>query len=440
MRKKLLNFLIWFCIFGVSLISTSLMNLVSVRADSPPDLSVVEFARSHDTDTNPLKQTVNINIPVNAIPVSTTDITVNYKLSGGVMADSGYQVTDENNGVLTVIAGDLGAFLSLSVEHLQKECVKDESLIVNLTAVSDNAVLGSRTSYIYYLDDNCPKTTLTIDPANPTGQNGWYLSAPKIYLKADPSSAKTYYQWDSDTRGNWLPYSDVITAKEGQHKLYYLSKNCNEAYAREKEQVKVVNVDSLAPLAPQVSATVDNNGHVQLSWELVSDAASYTVTRVDTAMSRNVGNVSSLLDDTTLRGNTYTYEVTATDSAGNISAPGAVTVSVPNITVSSVPCTTAVHHKIKKAIATGANSQSTISQETPSTTVSPQVQGTNDTNNPATDTSSSNKDWSRLLLALSILVIAAGVAIGGYYGYEWWMEKRGGNTPKSSPPKSKSRW
>lgn len=44
--------------------------------------------------------------------------------------------------------------------------------------------------------------------------------------------------------------------------------------------------------------------------------------------------------------------------------------------------------------------------------------------------------WNRLLVALAILVIAAGAAIGGYYGYEWWAKS------KEEPPKSKSssRW
>src|SRR5690606_32762476 len=31
--------------------------------------------------------------------------------------------------------------------------------------------------------------------------------------------------------------------------------------------------------------------------------------------------------------------------------------------------------------------------------------------------------WNRLFLAISILIIAAGVSICGYYGYQWWMLK-----------------
>jgi len=49
------------------------------------------------------------------------------------------------------------------------------------------------------------------------------------------------------------------------------------------------------------------------------------------------------------------------------------------------------------------------------------------------------RNWNRLLLAISILIIAAGAAIGGYYGYEWWMARR--EEPfRDQGPKSKSRW
>jgi len=49
-----------------------------------------------------------------------------------------------------------------------------------------------------------------------------------------------------------------------------------------------------------------------------------------------------------------------------------------------------------------------------------------------------SRGWSRLLVALAILIIAAGAAIGGYYGYEWYAGKsRDREGPDS---KSSSRW
>jgi len=43
--------------------------------------------------------------------------------------------------------------------------------------------------------------------------------------------------------------------------------------------------------------------------------------------------------------------------------------------------------------------------------------------------------WNRLLVALSILIIAAGIAVGGYYGYEWMQAKS-----KDTDTPSKDRW
>ncbi len=46
--------------------------------------------------------------------------------------------------------------------------------------------------------------------------------------------------------------------------------------------------------------------------------------------------------------------------------------------------------------------------------------------------------WSRLLVALAILIIAAGAAIGGYYGYEWYASR---SHEDGEPPESRSnRW
>lgn len=58
---------------------------------------------------------------------------------------------------------------------------------------------------------------------------------------------------------------------------------------------------------------------------------------------------------------------------------------------------------------------------------------------PAPEEKTQSGGWNKLLVALSILVIAAGAAIGGYYGYEWLMLKS--KDDEDEPPtKSSSRW
>lgn len=56
----------------------------------------------------------------------------------------------------------------------------------------------------------------------------------------------------------------------------------------------------------------------------------------------------------------------------------------------------------------------------------------------STNENASAKDWSRILLLVSILIIAAGIIIGGYYGYEWYLNHRIGAGENN--PKNKSRW
>ncbi|MBM2821229.1 MAG: hypothetical protein HW405_989 [Candidatus Berkelbacteria bacterium] len=51
---------------------------------------------------------------------------------------------------------------------------------------------------------------------------------------------------------------------------------------------------------------------------------------------------------------------------------------------------------------------------------------------------SGKEGWNRLLVALALLIIAAGVAIGGYYGYEWYASKSTDGEPPES--KSSNRW
>jgi len=48
------------------------------------------------------------------------------------------------------------------------------------------------------------------------------------------------------------------------------------------------------------------------------------------------------------------------------------------------------------------------------------------------------RGWSRILVALAILIIAAGAAIGGYYGYVWYASRSHDEEPPAS--KSSNRW
>ncbi|MDZ7587158.1 MAG: hypothetical protein U0946_05340, partial [Patescibacteria group bacterium] len=81
-----------------------------------------------------------------------------------------------------------------------------------------------------------------------------------------------------------------------------------------------------------------------------------------------------------------------------------------------------------------------VPQVTPKTTPKEEVATPTPTPtpSPSEEGKATTGGWSKLLVALSILIIAAGAAIGGYYGYEWLMLK---GKDKEPPEKdSSSRW
>ncbi len=88
----------------------------------------------------------------------------------------------------------------------------------------------------------------------------------------------------------------------------------------------------------------------------------------------------------------------------------------------------------------GGQSIAKAPAETPAVTEQPkeeQVAQTLKTEEKSTPAEARN--WNRLLLAISILIIAAGAAVGGYYGYEWYLARK--EEPlKHNEPRSKNRW
>lgn len=70
----------------------------------------------------------------------------------------------------------------------------------------------------------------------------------------------------------------------------------------------------------------------------------------------------------------------------------------------------------------------------------PQVSSSPSPTPAAEEKTGASNDWSKLLVALSILIIAAAAAIGGYYGYEWLMSRSKENDDDEPPAKSSDRW
>ncbi|MCB9800889.1 MAG: right-handed parallel beta-helix repeat-containing protein [Pseudomonadales bacterium] len=102
-----------------------------------------------------------------------------------------------------------------------------EEGIYDITShATDNAgnVETTYTIKIVY-DKTIPEVVLTIDPATPDGNNGWYkLYEPEITLTASDNYDVDYieYQWNTTTDGNWTTYTGPIKPpSQRQNILYY---------------------------------------------------------------------------------------------------------------------------------------------------------------------------------------------------------------------------
>lgn len=90
-----------------------------------------------------------------------------------------------------------------------------------------------------------PSSSHKIDPANPNGLSGFYITKPTITITATSNydtSPKIYYHWDSD---KYTLYTGPITPPEGVHKLYYYAED--KFGNKEDEHVVEIKVDTTPP-------------------------------------------------------------------------------------------------------------------------------------------------------------------------------------------------
>ncbi|MFH1366366.1 MAG: S8 family serine peptidase [Patescibacteria group bacterium] len=120
-------------------------------------------------------------------------------------------------------------------------------------------------------DLNAPTTSLTASPAEPNGNNGFFITNPLITLSAtdDNGVAATYYRIDS---GDWQTYSSPFSLADGQHLVEYYSVDI----LTHAELVKSNNiyVDTVAPTLALIKPVVNQvvNGTTFISTGAISDA------------------------------------------------------------------------------------------------------------------------------------------------------------------------
>lgn len=424
--KKFSKFLIWLVILNLAIAGGLLSSLKQAKAQTLP---TVQFEQYYDMG---FETTSNVKIKVNLSEISSQDVSVDYAVVGGsAIINTDYTLDSDS---LEIPADNLSGEINLNIIN-NLTCEADKTIDIALDN-PENAILGSQSKYTYkILETDCnPKTTLVIDPATPDGQNNWYVTTPSITLTT-VEQLQTFYQWDSKNIDGWIVYDESvpIIVTEGRHILYYLSQKYDQL---EEIQSAEFKVDLTVPEMPSVSSSVNDNGVVSLSWLAVTDANAYQIWRSDAPLViANLGKDQlSFVDNSVSRGQDYQYNIVALDEAGNRSDIAKISVKVSAVVITLAVANIEEPKPVVIAENIG-NGISTNQQE-----VAPEIAAANDTQvaTPEAQTSESHRNWNQLLLAISILIIAVGAAIGGYYGYEWWMSHRDDDGDKPSVPKS--RW
>jgi len=157
-----------------------------------------------------------------------------------------------------------------------------------------------------------PTTTFFVTPQNPDGQNGYYITTPKVTLTATSpvdTSPVIYYYFDA---GNPQVYSGVISVTDGMHTLYYYAQD--RFQNKEVTQSKQFKVDTAPPAItvtyPQQNAILNTKNFTITG----TTEAGATLTINNNSVS--VGANGSFSYDAVISG-LATFTIVAKDVAGN---------------------------------------------------------------------------------------------------------------------------
>jgi len=196
---------------------------------------------------------------------------------------------------------------------------------------------------------------------------------------------------------------------------------------------------------PDSLKVIPGDSQVQIFWSEIPGARKIVISYKDENNILRQLVVSKKYSDAIIHnlknGFTYTFYVAGQDKdelvgpaksiKGTPVAP--VTPIIPQVLAAGSSVATSVTPAISSGVSTTKKVSQSPKQET--VTVPSQVAQVQQNEN----STASKTNWNKLLLAISILIIAAGAAVGGYYGYEWYMAKH--EEPiKPQGPRSKNRW
>lgn len=202
--------------------------------------------------------------------------------------------------------------------------------------------------------------------------------------------------------------------------------------------------DTTAPSKPANFKTAEGNGEISLNWDKKDDAVGYYIRYRKTTTNDNDpyttiylsgGNTTSTKITGLTNDTEYEFGVAAKDASGNISVY-AVVVGTPKSssgTATQTSTQTSVWEKeywVGTAVAADSTESETQNQQVTTD------ESANDEGEVKSDESENQgANWTRFLVTLGIIILAAGAGLGGYYGYQWWMGEDEKNEKEEKPAK-----
>jgi hypothetical protein len=246
----------------------------------------------------------------------------------------------------------------------------------------------------------------------------------------------------------WVPSNEVaagnLPTREGSHTILVQVMDRAGNVSAVAQTTAAIKAGTMPAPDYAISSTTGNT--ITVTWPAVSEATSYLVRYNDgqtlygpITTTNPFITISSL--DTSKK---YSFEIASVSRFGTVSAftkvyPPELS-PAPAVKAALAAATTTVSDAVAETTTVATEettprytqqSQPTATPTitpTPSPTASPdgEIKGGAETRQP---------DWTKVIVALSILIIAAGVATGGWYLYQWWTSQ-----PKEKGKGKGGRW
>jgi hypothetical protein len=300
-------------------------------------------------------------------------------------------------------------------------------------SVTDKAGYTATKSTTFTVDTIAPIASLELNDGGSKTNSRWVLIKPIINegpagVASGLKEMQVSIDGTLDTE-NWEPFQDAFSRElsdgEGLKTVMIRVRDragnlSNAASASISYEVNAI----VAPLSPISTTTKQVNGYkVLITWMRDPKAVSYIVRYTDG--STLYGPFSTTNTEFTFEGldtsKNYRFEVATVSAGGTVSDFGKVTPpsSGKKVAASTEEALPSGGPVDETPVTSGSqpSSQVTPSPEatvSPAPTATPAVEGTED---------SQPRDWTRVIVALSLLIIAAGLATGGWYLYQWWTSR-----------------